>query len=97
MIKFYEILLDETQQVSVPVALKTAQNCLNNLTVKEYRKQSNNCQYILENLKQIVNSQEMNRLVYLIKDEQIRVENSQPHHQLFNNLFYWAAFTAVGI
>ncbi|MFM6346607.1 MAG: hypothetical protein ACKPFK_15865, partial [Dolichospermum sp.] len=35
MIKLYEILFDENQQVSVPVALKTAQNWLQNLTVRE--------------------------------------------------------------
>ncbi|MFM6900396.1 MAG: CHAT domain-containing protein, partial [Microcystis panniformis] len=35
MMKFYEILLDKTQQISVPVALKTAQNWLQNLTVQE--------------------------------------------------------------
>ncbi|MFM6271784.1 MAG: CHAT domain-containing protein, partial [Dolichospermum sp.] len=33
MIKLYEILFDENQQVSVPVALKQAQNWLQNLTV----------------------------------------------------------------
>jgi CHAT domain-containing protein len=38
MIKLYEILFDENQQVSVPVALKTAQNWLQNLTVKEAEK-----------------------------------------------------------
>jgi hypothetical protein len=38
MIKLYEILFDENQQVSVPVALKQAQNWLQNLTVKEAEK-----------------------------------------------------------
>jgi CHAT domain-containing protein len=38
MIKLYEILFDENQQVSVPVALKQAQNWLQNLTIESLDK-----------------------------------------------------------
>ena len=36
MIKFYEIILDKTQTISISVALKMAQNWLRNLTVQEF-------------------------------------------------------------
>jgi CHAT domain-containing protein len=33
----------------------------------------------------------------LIKDEQIRIKGIEPNYKLFENPFYWAAFTAAGI
>ncbi|MGK7881865.1 MAG: CHAT domain-containing protein [Crocosphaera sp.] len=36
MMKFYEIILDKTQDISIPVALKMDQNWLRNLTVEEF-------------------------------------------------------------
>jgi CHAT domain-containing protein len=33
----------------------------------------------------------------MIEDEQIRIKGLEPNYKLFNNPFYWAAFTAAGI
>jgi CHAT domain-containing protein len=97
MMKFYEILFDENQQVSVPVALKQAQNWLQNLTVQEYLNQLNNCQKIVKPMQQKLTAKEFNRLMDMIEDEQIRIKGFELNYKLFNNPFYWAAFTAAGI
>ena len=96
-IKLYEILFDENQQVSVPVALKQAQNWLQNLTVQEYLNQLNNCQKIVKPMQQKLTAKEFNRLMDMIEDEQIRIKGFELNYKLFNNPFYWAAFTAAGI
>jgi CHAT domain-containing protein len=97
MIKFYQILLDPTQQVSVAIALKTAQNWLQNLTVKEYLNQLNYCQQIVKPMQQKLTSKEFTRLIDMIEDEQCRIKDIESNHKPFNNPFYWAAFTASGI
>ncbi|AVQ72910.1 hypothetical protein B5D77_17730 [Microcystis sp. MC19] len=97
MIKLYEILFDENQQVSVPVALKTAQNWLQNLTVQEYFNQLDSCLKIVKSMQQKLTSKEFNRLMDMIEDEQIRIKGFELNYKLFNNPFYWAAFTASGI
>lgn len=94
LIKFYEILLNKTQQVSVGIALKTAQNWLRNLTKKEYLNQLND---FVKPMQQQLTTKEPTRLMDLIKDEQIRIEGIEPNYKLFENPFYWAAFTATGI
>jgi len=97
MIKFYEILFDENQQVSVPVALKQAQYWLQNLTVQEYLNQLNSCQEIVKLMQQKLTTEEFKRLIDMIEDEQIRIKGFELNYKLFNNPFYWAAFTAAGI
>jgi CHAT domain-containing protein len=97
MIRFYEILLDKTQQVSVGVALKTAQNWLQNLTVQEYLNQLNSCQEIVKPMQQKLTAKEFTRLMDMIEDEQFRIKGLEPNYKLFNNPFYWAAFTAAGV
>jgi CHAT domain-containing protein/predicted LPLAT superfamily acyltransferase len=97
MIKFYQILLDPTQQVSVAIALKTAQNWLQNLTVKEYLNQLNYCQQIVKPMQQKLTAKEFTRLIDMIEDEQCRIKDIESNHKPFNNPFYWAAFTASGI
>ncbi|MFM6344700.1 MAG: CHAT domain-containing protein, partial [Dolichospermum sp.] len=56
MIKLYEILFDENQQVSVPVALKQAQNWLQNLTVQEYLNKLDSCLKIVKSMQQKLTS-----------------------------------------
>ena len=97
MMKFYEILLDKNQQVSVPVALKQAQYWLQDLTVQEYLNQLNSCQEIVKLMQQKLTTKEFTRLMDMIEDEQIRIKGLEPNYKLFNNPFYWAAFTAAGI
>ena len=97
MIKFYQILLDRNQQVSVAVALKTAQNWLQNLTVKEYLSQLNDCQQTIKPIQQKLTVKEFTRLMDIIEDEQIRIKGMESNYKLFENAFYWAAFTALGI
>jgi CHAT domain-containing protein len=98
MIKFYQTLLDPTQQVSVAIALKTAQNWLQNLTVKEYLNQLNDCQQIVKPMQQkLTAKEEFTRLIDMIEDEQFRIKDIESNHKPFNNPFYWAAFTASGI
>ncbi|EPF19964.1 MAG: CHAT domain-containing protein [Microcystis aeruginosa Ma_MB_F_20061100_S19] len=97
MIKLYEILFDENQQVSVPVALKQAQNWLQNLTVQEYLNKLDSCLKIVKSMQQKLTSKEFNRLMDMIEDEQIRIKGFELNYKLFNNPFYWAAFTASGI
>jgi CHAT domain-containing protein len=99
MIKFYEILFDENQQVSVPVALKQAQYWLQNLTVQEYLNQLNSCQEIVKLMQQKLTTEEFKRLIDMIEDQQyeVKVKGFEPNYKLFENPFYWAAFTAAGI
>jgi CHAT domain-containing protein len=97
MMKFYEILLDKTQQTSVPISLKTAQNWLKNLTVQEYKSNLDKYQIIVRQNQQKLTLKELSRLMDMIDDEQIRIKGFESNHKPFNNPFYWAAFTASGI
>ncbi|MGK7887535.1 MAG: CHAT domain-containing protein [Crocosphaera sp.] len=97
MMRFYEIILDKNQNISIPVALKMAQDCLRNLTVKEYRNTLNNCNEIVKQNQQKLTEKELSRLTDLIEDEQDRIKGFEHNYQLFNKPFYWAAFTASGI
>jgi CHAT domain-containing protein/predicted metal-dependent hydrolase len=97
MIKFYQILLDPTKQVSIAIALKTAQNWLRNLTVKEYLNQLNGCQKIVKPMQQKLTTKEFTRLMDMIEDEQCRIKEIESNYKLFENPFYWAAFTTSGI
>jgi CHAT domain-containing protein len=97
MMKFYELLLDKNQDTSVPGALKNAQKWLRSLTVQEYKNKLNYCQKIIEKLRQKLPSKGFKRLIEIIEDEQIRIQNFQPNYRLFNDPFYWAAFIATGV
>ena len=90
MIKFYEILFDQTQQVSVAVALKEAQDWLQNLTIEA-----------LDNFLEQYKPQLEKTLAQLRKGQRLRIEESlkqirqrQPYP--FANPYYWAAFIATG-
>nr|WP_223210061.1 CHAT domain-containing protein [Microcystis aeruginosa] len=91
MIKLYEILFDENQQVSVPVALKTAQNWLQNLTIEELDKFL--WQYQPQIDKHLAQLRPGQRLVYEESLKQIR--QRQPHP--FINPYYWSGFIATGV
>jgi CHAT domain-containing protein len=99
MIKLYEILFDENQQVSVPVALKTAQNWLQNLTVKEAEKnlESQTFQQALIQLQQTLSKKELFELEDAIAVRQTKWKAMSPEDKPFNNPFYWAAFIASGV
>jgi CHAT domain-containing protein len=99
MIKFYEILFDENQQVSVPVALKQAQNWLQNLTVKEAEKnlESQTFQQALIQLQQTLSKKELFELEDAIAVRQTKWKAMATEDKPFNNPFYWAAFIASGV
>jgi CHAT domain-containing protein len=99
MMKFYEILLDKTQQVSVPVALKTAQNWLQNLTVKEAEEnlESQTFQRALIRLQQTLSSGDLFELEDAIALLQTKWKTMSPEDKPFNNPFYWAGFVASGV
>jgi CHAT domain-containing protein len=86
--KFYEILLDKTQQISVPVALKMAQNWLKNLTSQ---------QFILETdsiIDKLYSNKPRQAKSYKESARQFLVQN--PEEYPFKNPSYWAAFIASG-
>jgi CHAT domain-containing protein len=88
MMKFYEILLDKTQQISVPVALKMAQNWLKNLTSQ---------QFILETdsiIDKLYSNKPRQAKSYKESARQFLVQN--PEEYPFKNPSYWAAFIASG-
>ncbi|MFN5969074.1 MAG: CHAT domain-containing protein [Microcystis sp.] len=91
MIKLYEILFDENQQVSVPVALKTAQNWLQNLTIEELDKFLEQYQPQID--KHLAQLRPGQRLRYEQSLKQIK--QRQPHP--FISPYYWAGFIATGI
>ncbi|MCA2703052.1 MAG: DUF3110 domain-containing protein [Microcystis sp. M179S2] len=99
MIKLYEILFDENQQVSVPVALKQAQNWLQNLTVKEAEKnlESQTFQQALIQLQKTLSKKELFELEDAIAVRQTKWKTMSPEDKPFNNPFYWAAFIASGV
>jgi CHAT domain-containing protein len=99
MMKFYEILLNETQQVSVGVALKTAQKWLQNLTVKEIEENlaKPTFQQALSQLQQTLSSGDLFELEDVIALMQTKWEAMPRDDKPFSNPFYWAAFVASGV
>ncbi|WP_287707131.1 CHAT domain-containing protein [Microcystis sp. M074S1] len=91
MIKLYEILFDENQQVSVPVALKQAQNWLQNLTIEELDKFLE--QYQPQMDKHLALLQPEQRPLY--KESLKPIKQRKPHP--FISPYYWAGFIATGI
>ncbi|HAC65707.1 MAG TPA: hypothetical protein DCF68_19795, partial [Cyanothece sp. UBA12306] len=96
MMKFYKIILDKTKNISVPVALKKSQNWLRNLTVEKYKNTLNNCNDIVKQNQQKLTVKELSLLMDMIEDEQYKIKEFDSNYKLFNNPFYWAAFTASG-
>ncbi|MGK7954626.1 MAG: CHAT domain-containing protein [Crocosphaera sp.] len=92
MIKFYEILLDENQQVSVAVALKTAQNWLRNLTNEEFKQEIEKLQ---PQISQILSKSTKGRQLIVRKQIEILSNNNQTYP--FANPYYWAAFGYHGV
>ncbi|BAY80441.1 hypothetical protein NIES25_69290 (plasmid) [Nostoc linckia NIES-25] len=90
IIKFYEILFDETQQFPVAVALKEAQHWLQNLTIEELDKFLEQYKLQLEKTLAQLRIGQRRRVEESLK--QIRQRQPYP----FANPYYWAAFTATG-
>jgi CHAT domain-containing protein len=88
MIKFYQILLDPTQQVSVAIALKTAQNWLRTLNREKFIFESNQ---IIDKLdaKKPRMSESYRKIAKLL------LQQSTEEYP-FQNPYYWAAFIASG-
>lgn len=99
MIKFYEILLNKNQVISVPIALKTAQNWLRNLTAKEFEKilTSFIFQQALNQLQANLSIGDFFELEDAMTMTRNKVQKLLPDDKPFENPFYWAAFTATGI
>lgn len=99
MMKFYEIVLDKNQDISVPVALKMAQNYLRNLTAKEFEEKLShpNFKKVLNELEQQLSFGDFFELEDAIAVILKRIKELSPHEKPFQNPFYWAAFTATGI
>ncbi|MDB9425802.1 CHAT domain-containing protein, partial [Microcystis aeruginosa CS-564/01] len=91
MIKLYEILFDENQQVSVPVALKIAQNWLQNLTIEEFDRLL--VKYKPE-IDQVLIELTPNRKKII--EKQIELTGQRGKYP-FANPYYWAAFLASGV
>ncbi|GCA77569.1 hypothetical protein MiTe_04425 [Microcystis aeruginosa NIES-2520] len=88
MMKFYEILLDKTQQISVPVALKMAQNWLKNLTSEQFILEADSM------IDKLCHDKPRTAKSYKESARQFLVQN--PEEYPFKNPFYWAAFIASG-
>jgi CHAT domain-containing protein len=88
MIKFYQILLDSNQQVSMAIALKTAQNWLRTLNREKFTSESNKIISKLDNKKP--------RMAESYKKiaGQLLLQNTEEYP--FQNPYYWAAFIASG-
>jgi CHAT domain-containing protein len=99
MMKFYEILFDENQSVSVAVALKEAQDWLQNLTVKEIEENlaKPTFQQAFSQLQQTLSSGDLFELEDAIALRQTKWKAMSPDDKPFNNPFYWAAFVASGV
>jgi CHAT domain-containing protein len=91
MIKLYEILFNENQQVSVPVALKTAQNWLENLTIEELDKFLEQYQPQIDKHLALLHPEQ--RPLY--KESLKLIKQRQPHP--FISPYYWAGFIATGV
>jgi CHAT domain-containing protein len=88
MIKFYQILLDPTQQVSVAIALKTAQNWLRTLNREKFIFESNQIIDKLDGKKPRMAES------YRKIAQQLLLQNTEEYP--FQNPYYWAAFIASG-
>jgi CHAT domain-containing protein len=88
MIKFYQILLDPTQQVSVAIALKTAQNWLRTLNREKFIFESNQIIDKL-NAKKPRMAESYRKIA-----KQLLLQNTEEYP--FQNPYYWAAFIASG-
>ena len=88
MIKFYQILLDPTQQVSVAIALKTAQNWLRTLNREQFITESNQIIDQLDAKKPRIAES------YRKIAQQLLLQNTEEYP--FQNPYYWAAFIASG-
>ncbi len=99
MIKFYEILFNPNLNISVAVALKQAQNWLQNLTVKEAEEnlESQTFQRVLIRLQQTLSSGDLFELEDAIASLQTKWKTMSPEDKPFNNPFYWAGFVASGV
>jgi CHAT domain-containing protein/tetratricopeptide (TPR) repeat protein len=88
MMKFYQILLDPTQQVSVAIALKTAQNWLTTLNREKFIFESNQ---IIDKLdaKKPRMAESYRKIA-----QQLLLQNTEEYP--FQNPYYWAAFIASG-
>jgi CHAT domain-containing protein/TPR repeat protein len=91
MIKLYEILFDENQSVSVAVALKQAQDWLQNLTIEELDKFLEQYQPQID--KHLASLRPGQRKIYQESLKQIRQRKPHP----FANPYYWAGFIASGV
>ena len=91
MIKFYEILFNVNLNISVAVALKEAQDWLQNLTIEKLDKFLEQYQPQID--KHLAALRPGQRKIYQESLKQIR--QRQPHP--FANPYYWAGFTATGI
>lgn len=99
MVKFYEILLEKTRDISVPIALKKAQYWLRNLTAKEFEENlaSPTFKQVLNQLQEILSPGDFFELEDAIAITKDRIKKLSSDDKPFVNPFYWAAFTAVGI
>ncbi|MCZ8065079.1 MAG: CHAT domain-containing protein [Microcystis sp. LE17-20D] len=88
MIKLYEILFNENQQVSVPVALKMAQNWLKNLTSEQFILEADSM------IDKLCHDKPRTAKSYKESARQLLVQN--PEEYPLKNPFYWAAFIASG-
>ncbi|MGK7961228.1 CHAT domain-containing protein [Crocosphaera sp.] len=91
MMKLYEILLDNTQNISVPIALKTAQNWLRNLSSQE------GIQYLETRIKPNLNQLYPNKPKSAERFYKGLVKRLNSAEYPFENPFYWAAFIASGL
>ena len=91
IMKFYEIILDKTQSITIPVALKMAQNWLRNLTVQEFDKLLE--KYQLEINKILEQLTPGKKLIFKKQIELTRKRGNYP----FTNPYYWSAFFASGV
>jgi CHAT domain-containing protein len=91
MIKFYEILFDVNLNTSVAVALKEAQDWLQNLTIEELDKFLEQYQPQID--KHLAPLRPGQHKIYQKSLEIIRERQPRP----FANPYYWAGFTATGI
>jgi CHAT domain-containing protein len=91
MIKFYEILFNVNLNISVAVALKEAQDWLQNLTIKKLDEFLEQYQPQID--KYLAPLRAGERQDYQESLETIRQRQPYP----FANPYYWAGFTATGI
>ncbi len=91
MMKFYETLLDNSHNISVPIALKTAQNWLKNLTSAE------GIQYIETRIKPNLNQLYPNKPKSAQRFYNGLVNRLNSAEYPFESPFYWAAFIASGL